>query len=59
MSRNVAEAAMGSTEIAQNIVGVATAAQTTSAGVTQSQGAAQELAQLSTELQRLVGTFRF
>jgi methyl-accepting chemotaxis protein len=30
MSRNVAEAAMGSTEIAQNIVGVATAAQTTS-----------------------------
>jgi methyl-accepting chemotaxis protein len=59
MSRNVAEAAMGSTEIAQNIVGVATAAQTTSAGVTQSQGAAQELAQLSTELQRLVGEFRF
>jgi methyl-accepting chemotaxis protein len=59
MSRNVAEAATGSNEIAQNIVGVATAAQTTSAGVTQSQGAAQELAQLSTELQRLVGTFRF
>jgi methyl-accepting chemotaxis protein len=59
MSRNVAEAAMGSTEIAQNIVGVATAAQTTSSGVSQSQEAAQELAQLSTELQRLVGEFRY
>ena len=59
MSRNVAEAATGSNEIAQNIIGVAAAAQTTSAGVTQSQGAAQELAKLSTELQHLVGQFRY
>jgi len=59
MSRNVAEAATGSDEIARNIVGVAEAAQTTSAGVTQSQGAAQELAKLSAELQQLVGQFTY
>jgi methyl-accepting chemotaxis protein len=59
MSRNVSEAATGSSEIAQNIVGVASAAETTSAGITQSQGAAQELAKLSTELQELVGQFRY
>jgi len=58
MSRNVAEAATGSSEIAANIVGVADAAQTTSAGVVQSQGAATELARLSTELRQLVGQFR-
>jgi methyl-accepting chemotaxis protein len=58
MSRNVAEAATGSTEIAANIVGVADAAQTTSAGIVQSQGAATELARLSTELRQLVGQFR-
>ncbi len=58
MSRSVAEAATGSTEIAANIIGVAQAAETTSQGVVDSQRAASELAQMSAELDALVGTFR-
>jgi methyl-accepting chemotaxis protein len=58
MSRSVAEAATGSTEIATNIIGVAQAAETTSSGVVDSQRAASELAQMSQELTTLVGTFR-
>ena len=58
MSRSVAEAATGSTEIAANITGVATAAQTTSLGVVDSQRAASELAVMSAELNDLVATFR-
>ncbi len=58
MSRSVAEAATGSTEIAANIIGVAQAAETTSSGVVDSQRAASELAQMSQELTTLVGTFR-
>ena len=57
MSRSVAEAATGSTEIAANIIGVAQAAETTSSGVLDSQRAASELAQMSEELTALVGTF--
>ena len=59
MNRNVAEAATGAGEIAQNITGVADAARVTSEGVTQSQQATQELARLSTELGSLVSTFRY
>ncbi|MCW2777540.1 MAG: mcp13, partial [Frankiales bacterium] len=58
MSRSVAEAATGSTEIAANIIGVAQAAETTSSGVVDSQRAASELAQMSNELNTLVGTFQ-
>jgi methyl-accepting chemotaxis protein len=54
----VAEAAIGSSDIAQNITGVAAAAQSTSAGVAESQRAAQELAQMSSDLQRVVSQFR-
>ncbi|MCW2606382.1 MAG: Methyl-accepting chemotaxis protein [Frankiales bacterium] len=57
MSRSVAEAATGSTEIAANIIGVAQAAETTSARVVDSQHAAAELARMSAELDELVGTF--
>ena len=58
MSRNVAEAAKGSGEVAKNITGVAQAAQSTSSGATESQKAAQALAQMSTELRELVGQFK-
>jgi methyl-accepting chemotaxis protein len=57
MSRSVAEAATGSSEIAANISGVASAAGTTQAGVTDNQRAALELAELSRELNELVGQF--
>ncbi len=58
MSRSVAEAAQGSTEIAANIVGVAQATATTTSGVADSTRAATELAALSGELTTLVSTFR-
>jgi len=59
MSRNVAQAADGSTEIAENIIAVATAAQMTSSGVQDTRQAAGELARMSTELQTLVDAFRY
>jgi len=58
MSRNVTEAAKGSGEVAKNITGVATAAQSTTAGAGDSQKAAQSLAKMSTELRELVGQFK-
>jgi methyl-accepting chemotaxis protein len=58
IGRSVSEAAAGSGEIAQNITGVATAAQSTNSGVTEAQRAAHELAQMSEDLQRVVGQFR-
>ena len=59
MSRNVEEAAKGTNEIVQNITGVAQAAQSTASGATQTQGAAQELARLASELQVIVGQFKY
>jgi methyl-accepting chemotaxis protein len=56
MSRNVSEAAKGSGEVAKNITGVATAAQSTSSEATKSHKGAQALAQMSTELRELVGS---
>jgi methyl-accepting chemotaxis protein len=58
IGRSVGEAAIGSSEIATNMTSVATAAESTTAGVTQSQQAASELARMSGELQQLVGRFR-
>jgi methyl-accepting chemotaxis protein len=58
IGRNVAEAAIGSTSIAETISGVAEAAQNTNAGVSESQRTAEELARLASELQGLVGQFR-
>jgi len=59
MSRNVAEAATGSSEIAANITGVAEAAETTNGGVEESRRAAEDLARMSGELSQLVGQFRY
>jgi len=57
MSRNVAEAATGSGEIAGNITGVAASAATSSGVVTQMGGAIGELAQLSQDLRDQVARF--
>jgi methyl-accepting chemotaxis protein len=59
ISRNVHEAARGSEEIANNISGVAQAAQNTSAGISRNQAAANELADMSAELQKLVSRFKY
>ena len=56
MSRNVAEAAKGSTEIAQNIVGVASAAKSTTTGATDTQRASGELSRMASELQEVVNS---
>jgi methyl-accepting chemotaxis protein len=56
MSRNVAEGARGTEDIAKNITGVAQAAQDTSAGSLKALAAASALAKMSTELERLVGS---
>jgi methyl-accepting chemotaxis protein len=58
MSRNVMEAAKGSQAITQNITGVAQAAQNTSSSAHDSQKAAGQLAEMSTELRRLVDQFK-
>ncbi|HEX5201869.1 MAG TPA: methyl-accepting chemotaxis protein [Actinoplanes sp.] len=58
IGRNISEAATGATEIARSVQGVATAAQTTTEGVTQSQIATADVARMSTELQQLASQFR-
>ena len=58
MVRNVSEAAQGSGEITSNIAGVAQAAESTSRGATDTQKAAQQLVETSSELRRLVEQFR-
>ena len=57
MNRSVSEAATGSTEIAANISGVASAAANTTQGVAQAQQAVDDLTRMSAELQTLVGRF--
>jgi methyl-accepting chemotaxis protein len=59
MNRSVGEAATGTGEISENIVGVAEAARRTSAGIAQSQQATAELAAMSTDLNALVSRFRY
>ena len=56
MSRNVTAAATGTHDIATNIGGVADAAHTAAAGITQSQTASRELA---SNLQTIVTQFRY
>ncbi len=58
MSRNVSDAARGSGEITSNIAGVAQAAESTSRGAGDTQKAAQELVETSTQLRRLVEQFK-
>lgn len=58
MSRNIMEAAKGSEAISQNISGVSQAAQSTSSSAHQSQKAAADLAEMSSQLRKLVEQFR-
>jgi methyl-accepting chemotaxis protein len=58
MARSVNDAASGSTEIANVISGVADAAANTTSGAQAAQHAARQLADLSTELRTLVGSFK-
>jgi methyl-accepting chemotaxis protein len=58
MARNVSEAARGSREITSNIAGVAQAAESTSRGAADTQGATQQLVELSTQLRKLVEQFK-
>lgn len=58
MARNLTEATRGSAQVAQNISGVAQAAQSTSHGADDSQKAAMHLAKISAQLQGLVRQFR-
>jgi len=58
MSRNVAEAAKGSGQITENVHGMAQAAQSTSSSAHDSQKAAAQLAEMSTQLQGLVDRFK-
>ena len=54
ITRNVTEASRGSGESADNIGGVATAAQNTTKGATDTLGAAKELTEMASKLQQLV-----
>ncbi|WP_344044295.1 methyl-accepting chemotaxis protein [Nocardioides panacihumi] len=57
MSRNVAQAANGTSEIAQNIGGVASAAASTTHAVAQARTATDELARMASELRSQVASF--
>jgi len=59
IARNVGEAAKGSSQIVENIASVALAAKGTTEGATNTQTAAQELARMASELQKLVGQFKY
>jgi methyl-accepting chemotaxis protein len=59
ISRNVAEAAKGSNEIAQNITGVAQAARGTTEGADNTKGSADGLAKIALDLQQLVSQFKY
>jgi methyl-accepting chemotaxis protein len=59
MNRSVSEASTGTSQIAENITGVAASAQLTSQGITETQQAIQDLARMSNDLTTLVGNFRY
>jgi methyl-accepting chemotaxis protein len=59
ITRNLAEAAKGTTDISHNIVGVAEAARSTTAGAAETQKSAQALERMAAELQALVGQFKY
>ncbi|WP_138757100.1 methyl-accepting chemotaxis protein [Modestobacter altitudinis] len=59
MSRSVQEAAGGSTEIAQNITGVSTAAESTTQALSQSRQAVDELSRMASDLRTTVGRFTY
>ncbi len=57
MSRNISQAAVGADDIAAGITGVATAAQTTTAGVADARRTAGQLDEVATELHGIVAQF--
>jgi methyl-accepting chemotaxis protein len=59
IGRNVGEAAKGSSEITENVNGVAQAASDTSNGIGQNQSAATEMEKMASDLQNLVGQFKY
>jgi methyl-accepting chemotaxis protein len=59
ISRSLGDAARGSGDITHNITGVARAAQSTTAGASDTERAASELASMAAALQKLVGQFRY
>ena len=58
ISRNIAETARGTSEIATNITSVAQTAQSTTEGAKNSQNAALELARMAATLQQIVSEFK-
>ena len=59
ISRNLAEAALGSSGITRTISGVAAAAGNTTSGAVETQKSAQSLEHMAAELQELVSQFKF
>ena len=59
ISRSIHEASQGSAEITDNMQAVARVAESTAAGAADSQNAATELARMASDLQTLVGSFRY
>jgi methyl-accepting chemotaxis protein len=59
IASSVAEAAQGGKQVAENISSVADAAKSTTEGAANTQSAATELSRMASELQQLVGQFRF
>jgi len=59
MVRNVSHAAMGSSQIVDNMKSVATAAKSTTQGAAETQGAAQQLSSMAAELRKLVSQFKY
>ncbi|MCA2211779.1 methyl-accepting chemotaxis protein [Jidongwangia harbinensis] len=58
MSRSIGDVAAGSTEISADVTAVATTAGTTTAGVAAIRAAADDLAEVSADLQSVVGRFQ-
>jgi methyl-accepting chemotaxis protein len=59
MSRSVSEAAQGSGQIAENISGVSTAADSTTQALTQTRSAVDELSRMAADLRTTVGHFTY
>jgi methyl-accepting chemotaxis protein len=59
MARSVQEAASGSTQIADNITGVSTAAESTTQALTQTRTAVDELSRMAADLRTTVGRFTY
>ncbi|MGC9667578.1 methyl-accepting chemotaxis protein [Planosporangium sp. 12N6] len=59
MNRSVTDAATGSGDIAANISGVAQAAQSAADGIAEAKRATADLARMGSELQTLIGNYRY